>query len=121
LLQQVTARFEEAYARQFGRALGISAMEAITWRVRAAGAKPPFNLSPQVAVAKDQPAQTASRRVYFGPEHGHADCPIFNRYLLKAGAKGVGPALLEERETTVVVGPGAQWAVDAYLNLLVDL
>jgi N-methylhydantoinase A len=120
LLQQLTARFEQAYARQFGRALGISAMEAITWRVRAAGAKPPFNLSPQVAVAKDQPAQTASRRVYFGPEHGHADCPIFNRYLLKAGAKGVGPALLEERETTVVVGPGAQWAVDAYRNLLVD-
>jgi hypothetical protein len=28
--------------------------------------------------------------------------------------------LMEERETTVVVGPGGKWQVDAYHNLLVE-
>jgi N-methylhydantoinase A len=61
------------------------------------------------------------RRVYFGPEHGYVECPVYDRYGLAAGAHGVGPALMEERETTVVVGPGAKWTVDAYHNLRVEI
>ncbi len=120
-LQQVTARFETAYARQFGRALSIAATEAITWRVRAAGKKPPFNLSPQLPGKIDATARKASRRVYFGPQHGHVDCAVYSRYGLTPGESGAGPALIEERETTVVIAPDAKWSVDAYSNLVVDL
>jgi N-methylhydantoinase A len=64
---------------------------------------------------------TNLRRVYFGPEYGFMECPVYDRYRLAAGAPGEGPALMEERETTVVIGPRGNWTVDAYRNLLVDL
>ena len=32
-----------------------------------------------------------------------------------------GPALVEERESTCVIGPDSTIAVDAFLNLVIDL
>ena len=120
VVRQFQQRFETAYARQYGRTLEMSSIETITWRVRASGKNLPLDLQAQVPGGEaDAPART--RRVYFGPEHGFMECPVYDRYRLAAGTQGEGPALMEERETTVVVGPRAKWAIDAYRNLLVDL
>jgi N-methylhydantoinase A len=48
-------------------------------------------------------------------------CPVLSRYALTAGMEFAGPAVIEERESTMVVGPGARVTVDAHLNLLIDL
>lgn len=114
-------RFEEAYARRYGRTLAMSSIETITWRVRASGRNLPLDLKTHVPSGSHNAAVRCMRRVYFGPEHGHVECPVYDRYGLAAGARGDGPALMEERETTVVVGPGAKWTVDEYNNLLVEL
>ena len=119
VVREFTQRFEAAYAKRYGRTLESTAIETITWRVRAAGRNVPLNLKTRAAGEHRQAAR-ATRRVYFGPEHGHLDCPVYDRYALGSGAQGTGPALMEERETTVVVGPGATWKIDAYHNLLVD-
>ena len=119
VVRQFQQRFEDAYARQYGRTLEMSSIETITWRVRASGKNLPLDLKAQVPGGEaDAPVRT--RRVYFGPEHGFMECPVYDRYRLAAGTHGEGPALMEERETTVVVGPRAKWAVDVYRNLLVD-
>jgi N-methylhydantoinase A len=119
VVREFTQRFETAYAKRYGRTLESTAIETITWRVRASGRNVPLNLKTQAAGEHAQAAR-ATRRVYFGPEHGHLDCPVYDRYALGAGAQGKGPALMEERETTVVVGPGGRWKIDAWHNLLVD-
>jgi N-methylhydantoinase A len=31
-----------------------------------------------------------------------------------------GPAVVEERESTTVIGPGARGTIDQYLNLIID-
>jgi len=119
VVREFTQRFETAYAKRYGRTLDSTAIETITWRVRASGRNVALNLKTQAAGDHRQAAR-ATRRVYFGPEHGHLDCPVYDRYALGAGAQGNGPALMEERETTVVVGPGGRWKIDAWHNLLVD-
>jgi N-methylhydantoinase A len=113
-------RFEEAYRLRYGRTLEMAAIETITWRVRASGRNLPLNLKTQAPSGSDAGVARANRRVYFGPEQGFMDCPVYDRYALGAGMRGEGPALMEERETTVVVGPGGQWRIDAYHNLLVE-
>ena len=120
VVRQFTRRFEEAYTRRYGRTLEMTAIETITWRVRASGRNSPLNLKTHVPSGRHAEATRGSRGVYFGPEHGFMDCPVYDRYALGGGAHGEGPALMEERETTVVVGPGGKWKVDAYHNLLVD-
>lgn len=113
-------RFEEAYRLRYGRTLEMAAIETITWRVRASGRNLPLNLKTQAPSGSDAGVARANRRVYFGPEQGFMDCPVYDRYALGAGMRGEGAALMEERETTVVVGPGGQWRIDAYHNLLVE-
>jgi N-methylhydantoinase A/oxoprolinase/acetone carboxylase beta subunit len=43
-----------------------------------------------------------------------------DRHALRAGIRLSGPAIIEERESTTVVGPGARISVDPRLNLLAE-
>jgi N-methylhydantoinase A len=45
---------------------------------------------------------------------------VYDRYGLAPSARFDGPAIIEERESTVVVGPGATVTVDDFRNLRVD-
>ena len=60
------------------------------------------------------------RPVYF-QETGVANCNVYDRYALRPGDSFPGPAVVEERESTTVIGPGATVSVDAYLNLVCEL
>ena len=48
------------------------------------------------------------------------DCPVYDRYRLAPGCRIAGPALIEEREATCVVGPGAAITVDGRHNLVAE-
>jgi N-methylhydantoinase A len=59
--------------------------------------------------------------VYF-PEAGrYVETPVFDRYRLTAGTAFDGPAVLEERECTVIAGPSCRVRIDPYANLFLDL
>ena len=62
------------------------------------------------------------RRSIYLPEYGgYQDCPVYDRYRLGAGATLIGPAIVEEKESTVVLGVGAQAEIDINGNLIVTL
>jgi N-methylhydantoinase A/oxoprolinase/acetone carboxylase beta subunit len=48
------------------------------------------------------------------------DTPVYDRYSLGALARLDGPAIIEERESTTVIGPGAKVRVDAHLTLVAE-
>jgi N-methylhydantoinase A len=61
------------------------------------------------------------RPVYF-PEYGdHHATPVYDRYQLGPGATVSGPAIVEERESTAVLGPSAVGTVDEFSNLIVRM
>jgi N-methylhydantoinase A len=52
---------------------------------------------------------------------GFHDIPVYNRYGLMPGTTFTGPAIVEERESTVIVGPDCRFRIDEQRNLLVEL
>jgi N-methylhydantoinase A len=46
---------------------------------------------------------------------------VFDRYALAPGAVVAGPAVLEETESTVVIGPGARGKVSPHGSLEVEI
>ena len=46
---------------------------------------------------------------------------VYDRYALPVGAEIEGPAMVEERESTCVIGPEDRAVVDRHLNLVTEL
>ena len=59
--------------------------------------------------------------VAYFPGHGFVPCDVYSRYALTAGTRLRGPAIVEERKSTVVVGFDADIVIDEQLNLIVEL
>jgi N-methylhydantoinase A/oxoprolinase/acetone carboxylase beta subunit len=59
--------------------------------------------------------------VYFPEWQEHRPVPVYDRYRLVAGRVFDGPAIVEERESTSIIGPGARIEVDDTRNLSVWL
>lgn len=118
---ELARRFSGQYERTYGRVLADAALEAITWRIRAEARKASDAVALKLLVTSGNAAPVATRPLYFGPRAGFVQTPVYNRYGLPEGSSGAGPALMQERETTVVVPPRAQWRVDEHMNLRVRL
>ncbi len=111
--------FLAAYRERFGRALDGLPVEALTWRLAASA--PGRDIAMEGAQkAEAGEAKRGTRRALF-EGHGWSDCAVYDRYRLAPGASFPGPALVEERESTCVIPPGAQVSVDRHLNLVIEL
>ncbi|WP_080832760.1 hydantoinase/oxoprolinase family protein [Cohnella massiliensis] len=64
-------------------------------------------------------AQTGTRKVHFGPEA--VDAAIYNGDLLNPGNMIVGPAVIEQWGTTIVVYPGHEALIDALGNCMIEV
>src|SRR6185295_7337067 len=118
--ERLRAAFASAYEVLYGRGLLAGAdVEVITWRARCAGPREPF--SPAFAAEPAAPAATTSRRAWFDETGGFVDTPVLSHYALAPGAEIPGPVIVEQRESTVVVGPGAVAQIDAHRNLVMTL
>ncbi|MGI8423783.1 MAG: hydantoinase/oxoprolinase family protein [Chloroflexota bacterium] len=114
----VAEGFERAYRALYGRTAPGVAVEAISWRVTVSGPRPSLSLRRTPAAAAD--AKKGERAVYF-PETGFTPTPVYDRYALAPGAAFEGPAVIEERESTAIIGPGASVRVDDQSSLVVTL
>ena len=56
-------------------------------------------------------ARKGARLAYFPELGGMAETPVYDRYRLGPGAAFDGPAIVEERESTLIVGPGGRCSV----------
>ena len=113
-------RFLERYDELFGRRITGVAVETVTWRLTASGPTPNISLNFEGQRIEAGAAEKGERQVHF-PETGFAPCKVYNRYGLAAGARFRGPAVVEERESTVVAGPGTTLSIDEHLNLIIDI
>jgi N-methylhydantoinase A len=115
------ALFEETYRRLYGRLGPPVAVEITNWRVLCSGPKPKLHLdiAPQPETIANR--RKGARQVYFPELGGFAETQVFDRYTLAPGATIEGPAVIEERESTVIMGPGSRGRVDEHSNLVVEL
>jgi N-methylhydantoinase A len=115
----LAARFEQRYRELYGRTLPGGAIELLTWRVQARGSSPAaaFQFARERAIGEPLRGE---RNAYF-PGQGFVRCMVLDRYALRSGDRYEGPVLVEEDETTTVVGPGARLDVDGDLNLVIQM
>jgi N-methylhydantoinase A len=111
--------FHDTYHALYGRFATADPVEALNWRLLATGPDPHLTIH-HAAVRRDGEALKGQRPVYFHGQ-GYADAPVYDRYRLAPGFTVAGPAIVEERESTVIVHPGDALRIDAYLNLIIDL
>jgi len=112
--------FLSVYRQLFERA-PTAPIEGLSWRLRATGRRPELALDFRGGRSEAASARKGSRPVYFHEQRAFIETPVYDRYRLAPGSTFAGPAVIEERESTVVVGPGARIEMDAGLNLLVTL
>ncbi|MGO7613225.1 hypothetical protein ACC689_18295 [Rhizobium ruizarguesonis] len=48
-------------------------------------------------------------------------CSVYAREKLRAGNRIVGPAIVEQMDTTTVILPDTQATVDPYLNIILEV
>ena len=113
-------RFLERYDELFGRRITGVPVETMTWRLTASGPTPNVSLNFEGQRIETGAAEKGERQVHF-PETGFAPCKVYNRYGLGAGTAFRGPAVVEERESTVVAGPDTTLSIDGHLNLIIDI
>jgi N-methylhydantoinase A len=116
----IRERFDEVYAARYGYASPREPVEIVTWKLSAIGGAPRVALA-QAATVASRPSLKGTRRAYFPEARGYVDCPVYDRYALVAGTTLGGPAIVEERESTTVLPPGAEAQVDEYANLIVKV
>ena len=118
-LARVQASFHEVYAARYGYANPAEPVEVVTWKLSAVGGSPRIALAKSGASSADV-RRKATRRAYFPEARGYTDTPVYDRYELAAGTSLTGPAIVEERESTTVIPPGASATVDEYANLIAE-
>ena len=120
----LAALFETAYAKVFTTSHLDEALEIVNWKVEATGPDVTLEAGYSVSGAGSgnaaPRAHKGTRGAYF-PDLGYIDCPVYDRYAFSPGAEITGPALVEERESTSVIGIGDTAIVDAHYNLIVEL
>ena len=122
---QLDNLFREKYAEVFSETFLDEPLEIVNWKVEAVG--PEATLSEGYGIAGHEypggggvtDAQKGTRRAYFADVE--AECAVYDRYALPVGAVIEGPAMVEERESTCVIGPGDRTVVDPQLNLVAEL
>jgi N-methylhydantoinase A len=118
-LPAITERFEGVYRELFGRTGPDVPLEAVSWRLLASGPRPALKLRAPDSVQRVD-ARKTMRPVFF-PEWGELrPAPVYDRYLLAPGVHLEGPAVIEERESTTIIGPGAAVDVDDFRTLHVQ-
>jgi N-methylhydantoinase A len=111
--------FERVYRALFGRTGPDVPLEAVSWRLLASGPRPSVKLNAPLSTTGE--ALKGQRPAYFPEWEEHRPVPVYDRYLLTPGTRFEGPAIVEERESTTILGPGANVEVDESRNLSVVL
>jgi N-methylhydantoinase A len=111
--------FDKAYEQRYGGHLDDSPVETLHWRLTATIEREAFSIS--FPLESSEEAERGRRSVYYPEIADYAPSIAYDRYRLAPGTHGSGPALIEERESTIVIGPGATWEVDELANVIISL
>lgn len=106
--------FHRAHESLYGFRDDSAPIELSTARLGMIGRVAPLTL-PRLESSKALPRPVGQRRVYL--EQGWTQAVVYARSDLRSGQQVSGPAIIEQADTTTVVLPGWQMAVDGFGNL----
>jgi N-methylhydantoinase A/oxoprolinase/acetone carboxylase beta subunit len=114
-------RFDETYEKLYGRTYPESPVEFVNFCVRASLPVKQLELPKLSHKGSVAQARKGERPAYCGVARDFIPHAVYDRYLLPPGAQIAGPAIFEERESTVVAGAGSRSRVDEFGFLWIEL
>ncbi len=111
--QEIRDKFDTEYKRLYGRTYPETPVEFVTFKVRATLPTKPFTM-PQLTGGETSldACIKGQRKAFSVLQKEYIDFTVYDRSQLFAGACFVGPAIIEERESTIVMGEDAAATVD---------
>ncbi|MFP6681913.1 MAG: hydantoinase/oxoprolinase family protein, partial [Gammaproteobacteria bacterium] len=114
--------FYAAYRQHYGRDIREVPVETVSWRLNVSGPRPKLDFEwPSHAIRDSVPVPKGEREVYFFDTQQPLPCPVYERVALAIGTQFVGPAVVEDHESTSIVPPGASATVDDAQMLVINL
>ena len=105
----VRETFEKDYEKLYSMRLPSVDAEVVSWRLIATGPSASRDSAPELGAAETKPR--AKRKARFNG--ADVDTPVYQRRELARDQRINGPAIIEERETTIIILPGWRASVHA--------
>ena len=115
------AAFERQYRAHFTRIPPAVPIEFVNLRVRVQAEVPGGAAATRPATTAPAERRKGSRMVFFPELDDFVETPVYDRYGLQSGDRFDGPAVVEERDSTLVVGPGGRAVVTPANNIVIDM
>ena len=115
------AAFEASYVAAFTRTPPATPIEVINVRVTAS-LEVPDSAAAMAATSGGHADPVKGQRPAYFPETGiHMPTTVYDRYKLMPGQAFAGPAIIEERESTLIVGPAGHFRVAESGSIIVTI
>ena len=121
LLERLPDLFTKVYEQVFAKSFPAEPLEIINWKVEVSLPPPATGSGYRLDSANGGAAVKQHRQAYEPESVRFVDTPVYDRYALRPGDQIGGPALIEERESTGVIGAGDSAQVDGHGNIVVTI
>jgi N-methylhydantoinase A len=120
--EQIRKLFDEVYQKLYGRTYAETPIEFVTFKVRASLPLRPFQIPPLKNTAKTiADCKKGERQAFSLVKKQYIPFTVYDRLRLFPGVTISGPAIIEEKESTIIMGEDAGAAVDEYGFVWIDL
>ncbi len=119
---EIRTLFDDEYKRLYGRTSAESPVEFVTFKVRASLPKKPFTISRLTTQNRDLQTCVKGQRPAFSViQKEYIPFTVYDRAKLFPDARFEGPAIIEERESTIVIGEDSTARVDEFGFIWIQL
>lgn len=120
-IDEIAEAFHKVHEKLYTYSTPENPLEIMSLRVTAVGAVDKAVMAETSAVESDLgSAFKNTRSAYFPEKGGFSKVPVYDRNKLAEGHEIEGPAIVEERITTVIVHPGWNLTIDTYGNIVME-
>ncbi len=118
-LPLLLANFHSKYEQMYTYSMAWRAAEFLTFRLKVTTPPRPLTMAAGAKAASSvETARRGSRSCLFDGSVARIDTPSYDWDRMEYGHRVTGPALIDDKTTTVLVVPGFVCEVDAYRNLV---
>ncbi|MGD8294299.1 MAG: hydantoinase/oxoprolinase family protein [Desulfobacterales bacterium] len=112
---EIRGLFDNVYKKLYGRTYPDTPVEFVTFKVRASLPQREFRIPPlQKTTGKLAECVKGERQAFSLESKEYIPFTVYDRFKLFPGAVMNGPAIIEEKESTIIIGEDAQASVDEY-------
>jgi N-methylhydantoinase A/oxoprolinase/acetone carboxylase beta subunit/N-methylhydantoinase B/oxoprolinase/acetone carboxylase alpha subunit len=112
--------FHDEHKRLYGHCTPEASVEFVNLRVVHLHSipKPEVSTFEQTAATLEG-AKKGTREAYFEEYHSYVETPVFAKGRLPVNQEIIGPAIIEQEDTTIVIYPGQRGCLDTHQNIII--